>query len=214
MKQVIEELKAIPGVVGGCIFDSRKGIIANNLPPIFKEAKLSNIGKLLSKMYASGKNNFSDITEISLYYEESVVIVREASANMFLIAICDPSVNLNLLSMSLNLIMDDFGSLSGIDMRPVESPEPPAEKIFTADELLQSGPMANDLNGMKSALAKVMGPMAKIIFIEALEEWLKRDTPSYASLENLIAILDKEINDEDKAAYYRELILPYLEPKH
>ena len=88
MKQVIEELKAIPGVVGGCIFDSRKGIIANNLPPIFKEAKLSNIGKLLSKMYASGKNNFSDITEISLYYEESVVIVREASANMFLIAIC------------------------------------------------------------------------------------------------------------------------------
>lgn len=211
MKQVIEELKAIPGVVGGCIFDSRKGIIANNLPPIFKEAKLSNIGKLLSKMYASGKNNFSDITEISLYYEESVVIVREASANMFLIAICDPSVNLNLLSMSLNLIMDDFSSLSGIS---AESPEPLAEKKFTADEILQSGTMANDLNGMKSALAKVMGPMAKIIFIEALEEWLKRDTPSYASLENLIGILDKEISDADKAAYYRELILPYLEPKH
>ena len=211
MKQVIEELKAIPGVVGGCIFDSRKGIIANNLPPIFKEAKLSNIGKLLSKMYASGKNNFSDITEISLYYEESVVIVREASANMFLIAICDPSVNLNLLSMSLNLIMDDFSSLSGIS---AESPEPLAEKKFTADEILQSGTMANDLNGMKSALAKVMGPRAKIIFIEALEEWLKRDTPSYASLENLIGILDKEISDADKAAYYRELILPYLEPKH
>lgn len=214
MKQVLEEVKAIPGVVGGFIFNSRKGVAASNLPPVFREAKLANMGKILSKMYLSSKTNFSDITEISLYYEESVVIIREPGADLFLIVICDPSVNLNLLAMSMNLIMDDFNTLAGLDITPVQSAKPAApKKTITAEEILQSGQMAGDLNGMKAALAKIMGPMAKIIFTDALNEWLLKNSPSYAALESLMVILEREINDTDKSAYYRELILPYLEPK-
>jgi len=217
MKQVLEEVKAIPGVVGGFVFNSRKGVAANNLPPVFKEAKLVNIGKMLSKMYLSGKTNFSDITEISLYYEESVVIIREAASDLFLIVISDPSVNLNLLTMSLNLIMDDFNTLTELDMEPIQGAKTGSgaapKKIVTAEEVLQSTPLGNDLNSMKAALAKVMGPMAKIIFTDALNEWLQSNMPSYAELGRLVAILEREINDSDKSAYYRELILPYLEPK-
>lgn len=215
MKQVLEEVKAIPGVVGGFVFNSRKGVAANNLPPVFKEAKLLNIGKMLSKMYLSGKTNFSDITEISLYYEESIVIVREAAPELFLIVISDPSVNLNLLTMSLNLIMDDFNTLTELDLGPIQGEKAASapKKTVTAEEVLQSGPMSGDLNSMRAALAKVMGPMAKIIFTDALNEWLQSDTPSYAALEHLVVILEREINDSDKSAYYRELILPYLEPK-
>ena len=217
MKQVLEEVKAIPGVVGGFVFNSRKGVAANNLPPVFKEAKLVNIGKMLSKMYLSGKTNFSDITEISLYYEESVVIIREAAPDLFLIVISDPSVNLNLLTMSLNLIMDDFNTLTELDMEPIQGAKTGSgaapKKIVTAEEVLQSAPLGNDLNSMRAALAKVMGPMAKIIFTDALNEWLQSNMPSYAELGRLVAILEREINDSDKSAYYRELILPYLEPK-
>jgi hypothetical protein len=214
MNQVLEEVKAIPGVVGGFIFNSRNGIAANNLPPVFRDAKLMSIGKTASKMYASGKLSFSDVTEISLYYEESVIIVREAADGLFLLMICDPSVNINLLNMSVKLIMDEFKVPAAGDAQAAGKKEAPVQqKKVTVEELMQGGPLADALNGMRAALAKVLGPMAKIIFMDAVNDWLKDNKPSFDTLENLVEALNKEISDPKKIAFYKDQILPYITQK-
>jgi len=64
MQQALNDLKAIPGVVGAAIFHAQQGVLANNLPSIFKQEKLAGIGKLLNKnfqcrpsqLYRSGRN--------------------------------------------------------------------------------------------------------------------------------------------------------------
>ena len=67
-----------------------------------------DMGATLVKVYKSGRLNFSDITDVSIYYDEAIVVIREAPDNVYLIIVFEASANLNLLSMTVNLIMDDI----------------------------------------------------------------------------------------------------------
>ncbi|MDM8536385.1 hypothetical protein QUF70_06495 [Desulfobacterales bacterium HSG17] len=215
MNKILDEIKSIPGMIGGFIFNSQKGIRASNLPMIFKEDRLQKIAGMLIKMYSNGRTNFSDILEISIYYDESVLIIRDIGDSTYLIILCDPSINENLLTMSLNLVMGDL-----------KKQKEPHEKIsisesgknknigpkneINGENLLNEGPMSEKLKGMQTALAKIVGPMAKIIFIDALDEWVKIEQPGFSSINTLVKILGREIGDPEKTIYYRNLIEPYM----
>ncbi len=77
MEHVLNEFKSVQGVMGAYIYNARGHVLANNLPTIFKEAMLLNIGKVLAKLYSAGGLTFPDISDVFLSYEESIVIVRE-----------------------------------------------------------------------------------------------------------------------------------------
>ena len=70
MQQLIDELKAIPGLVGACIYSSRDGLQETNLPGIFKADRLGAVGKQLAKLYSAGRMSFDDLTDVSLHYDE------------------------------------------------------------------------------------------------------------------------------------------------
>ncbi len=214
MKALLEEVQSIPGVIGSYVFNPEKGIIISEMPLVFKDSNLVKIGKMLAKIYMTGFGSFPDISEITLYYDESLVVVRKIPAGVFLIIFCDPSLNLNLLTMTLNLIMDDLnkkgqndiynannGSVALSDKKP--SPKNPKD-------IINNGPLADTLKSMEKALAKVMGPMAKIIFKDSVDEWALNNMPSFDSIDSLVNLLAKEIDDPEKIDYYRELIEPYL----
>jgi len=209
MNKVLEEIKSIPGIIGGYIFNSQKGITAGNLPMIFKEDRLQRIAGMLIKMYSNGRSNFQDILEISIYYDESVLIIREIDASTYLIILCDPSINENLLTMSLNLVIDDLKKQEE-PQEKISMPDNSQKNEINRERLLNEGPMSKNLKGMQTALAKIVGPMAKIIFIDALNEWGKTEQPSFSSITSLLKILDMEIGDPEKISYYRELIKPYM----
>ncbi len=66
--------------------------------------------------------------------------------------------------------------------------------------------MAADLQAMQGALAKVIGPMAKIIFLECLEKWLQRNAPSREKLPALTDLVLREIADPEKAVKYQNML--------
>ncbi|MBW1894792.1 MAG: hypothetical protein JRI91_14010, partial [Deltaproteobacteria bacterium] len=47
------------------------------MPAVFKDGKLVRIAKSLIKIFSAGDKGFSDLAEVSLYYEESIVIIHE-----------------------------------------------------------------------------------------------------------------------------------------
>jgi len=199
MNKILDEIKSIPSIIGGFIFNSQKGITASNLPMIFKKDRLQKIAEMLIKMYSSSKSNFSDILEISIYYDESILIIRDIDDSTYLIILCDPSINENLLAMSLNLIINGL-----------KKQEEPQKNEINGETLLNKGPMSKNLKAMQAALTKIAGPMAKIIFIDALEEWGKTEQPCFASIKTLLKILAREIDDPEKINYYQNLIKPYM----
>ena len=210
MKHLIDELKAIPGVVGACIYSSRAGLQETNLPGIFKADRLAAVGKQLAKLYAAGRMSFDDLTDVSLHYDESVVVARELQKNLLIFAICDPSFNHNLLSMSFNLLQEEFhnGQFGKAEAaEPVPSIPSPATAV-SASKL--DARQLGLLEEMKGKLGRVLGPMAGYIFAEVVEVW-ERQGASAERLGSLIELLDKEIADEDKSATYRQLIATELQ---
>ncbi|MBN1956983.1 MAG: hypothetical protein JXQ81_13955 [Desulfuromonadales bacterium] len=217
MMHLIDELKVIPGVVGACIFDTREGLRVTNLPVIFKPERLSVVGKHLAKLYAAGRMSFSDLTDLTLTYDESVIIARELEKNTLIFAICDPSFNHNLLSMSFNLLQEEFksgGFSSAEAASPMEdqpSPTQQQEPVKPPETVNKSvSPELKQLmEEMKSALAKILGPMAEFVFDEVAEEWVE-DGADFSRMESLIGQLEQEIGDEKKAEEYKQLIAPFL----
>lgn len=201
MKQAIDELKAIPGVVGACMFGSQAGLLQCNLPGIFKIEKLSEVGKQLSKLLAAGRLSFSDINDLALHYDESVVIAREMRKGLIVFTICDPSFNYNLLTMSLNLLQDE---LRDQPQNPMSTGTEPAEAATVNAEL---EPIFNKI---KACLAKILGPIAGIIFDEVLHNWALQGT-SIERLPTLLDLLKEEIGDPEKIRSFEEHIAPLLQ---
>ncbi len=199
MKQAIDELKAIPGVVGACLFGNQEGLLQSNLPGIFKPDKLVEVGKQVSKLLTAGRMSFSDINDLALHYDESVVVAREMSKGLIVFAICDPSFNHNLLTMSLNLLQEELR-----ESPPAVAPAPAAGGASPATAL---DPVLDEL---RSSLAKILGPMAGIVFDEILEDWSGLGR-SEARLPELLALINAEIGDPEKIAGYEALIAPVLQ---
>ncbi|NOY13128.1 MAG: hypothetical protein GXP51_05430 [Deltaproteobacteria bacterium] len=210
MRQMIEELKAIPGVVGAGIYSSVEGLQATNLPGIFKPERLNTVGKHLAKLCSVGRLSFNDLTDVTLNYDESVIVARELDKNLLLFAFCDPSFNHNLLSMSFNLLQEDFraGNFK------TETPAPASLEAGVAaaqPTALQDDALATLLAVMRERLSKILGPMAGFIFDEVADDWKTRGAADSSRITELISGLEQEIADEEKIARYQQLIAPELQ---
>ncbi len=206
MKQAIDELKAIPGVVGACLFSAQEGLLQSNLPGIFKDDKLEAVGKQLTKLLAAGRMSFDDLNDISLHYDESVVIAREMRKGLTVFAICDPSFNHNLLTMSLNLLQEEMRD------QPQPAAQPAAEPVSSQPPEVESSSSTVDeplMTELQAALSKVLGPMAAIIFDEIRQDWLGQGGAS-AKVETLLEMIRREIGDPEKIATFDSLVAPLL----
>ncbi|WP_022665837.1 DUF4388 domain-containing protein [Desulfospira joergensenii] len=74
------------------------------------------------------------------------------------------------------------------------------------EEMLSRGPLSERLQEMQAALYKTAGPMAKILFRDAVREWIRVEDPSESSLPALIEIVVRGINDPDKKQIYMKMI--------
>lgn len=224
MQQALNDLKAIPGVVGAAIFHAQQGVLANNLPSIFKQEKLAGIGKLLNKIFSAGRLSFTDLGETSICYEEATLITREIADGRYIMVICDPAANMNLLSMSLKMALEELRSPSASQpaaevtaaaAAPAQQPAPvtaqPAPAI-DPDALLNSGPLSEPLKVMLQELANVIGPMAEILFQDALSEWCETFQVSTTTLPHLIDLVCRDIGDSQKAKQYRDSVQGQLKP--
>lgn len=211
MQQMIDELKAVPGVVGAGIYSVSDGLLVSNLPGIFKPDRLAVVGKHLGKLYSAGRHSFADLADVTLNYDESVIVVRELDKYNLVFAFCDPSYNHNLLSMSLNLMQEEY---QAGNFKTEVAVVVPAEKESPAEQSAAprlEGPLASLFEVLRERLSKVLGPMANIIFDEAVESWQQAGVADFSRIEELIGLLNKEIADEDKVDKYRSLIEPELQ---
>lgn len=216
MEQLIEDLKSIPGVIGAAGYRSKQGITHSNLPALFKAEKLHEVAKHLIKINSAGRLNFPDLGEVLINYEEAVILCRQVNGDEFLTVICDPSINLNLLAMSANLAVEEYEQ--GRRTAPAETaapaavpasatpPQPAAAGKVDLDALRSNGPLASPLQVMEELLTKVMGPMATIVFVDALEIWCKSSQPTAATMPKLLEIICQEFGDDDKAKDYRDMV--------
>jgi hypothetical protein len=221
MDQVFGEITGTPGVLGFFVFSPPDRVLANTLMSRFDGPSLINTGKSLLKIHAATRMNIPDVSEVLLYYEKALLLVKEIADKVFLVVMCEESANPSLVTMAIGIGLEELKAwVQGqhaapprpeVEAKPAPAPAPaPVAKKPTPEEVIESGPLADTLSDMQTALAKVMGPMASIIFMETLSQWIDGCTPSEATLGELVRILVKEIKDPERIKRFRDLVSPLL----
>lgn len=220
MDQVFAEITGTPGVVGIFVFSPPDKLLANTLTNRFDGPSLINTGKMLLKIHSATRMNIADMSEVFLFYEEALLLLKEITDKVFLVVMCEASANPSLITMAIGINLEDLKAwVQGQQAAPPRpeaeakpAPAPVAQKP-TPEELMDSGPLADTLSEMQGALARVMGPMASIIFMEAQSQWISGCNPSEATLGELVRILNKEIKDPERIKRFRDMVSPYLRAK-
>ncbi len=216
MDNVLSEIKSIPGIIGGFFYDSIQGVKGSNLSAIFKEENLNKIGKVLDKMYEMSESGVTDISELFLFYEESTLCLRKIGKTSSLIIISDPSLNQNLLLMSLNMHAEELKKISlkfndvNENEEQIATDASPALEKISEEDVINNSSVAAELQEMQTALLKVIGPIAKILFKDAVRDLIQLQDPSKAPLPGLLKILINEINDPEKVQNYEEMVARFI----
>ena len=128
-------------------------------------------------------------------------------------------MNLSVLAMSLNMALEEVAGrveaveipASAIQEEPLQMPQAVAAPSAAANApTFETGPLAEPLQEMSKRLAKILGPMALIVFDETVAKWAAGRTPSVSDLPELVNSLCQEIDDPEKAKRYQELVHSYL----
>ncbi|MBN2428253.1 MAG: hypothetical protein JXK94_07955 [Deltaproteobacteria bacterium] len=219
MQQLIDDLKSIPGVIGAYVFRTNEGVRCSNLPSIFKPERIAEITKSLIKIHTAGKQNFADLVEVFINYEESLLFCRQFTPSDYVMAVCDPGMNLGVLAMSLNMALEEVTSRVEAEETspPAVQEEPQLEEVedpvpteAVATPSFENGPLAKPLEEMSKLLAKILGPMALIVFDDTVARWAAGRAPTPSDLPELVDSLCQEIDDSEKAKRYQELVQSFL----
>ena len=207
MQKILDEIKITPGVLGAAVYTSKHGILATNLPEMFKADTQKRIGNILHRIFKLNKTVNLDVNSFEIQYDEALLLIRKLCDTSSLIIICEPDAKVHLINMSVSMVSADL--LNFIDN--CEQTPAVAEKVSTpqqpADlESVLNGPLAEKFTLMKRALAKHIGPVANKALKTSLEQWLEKGGPSATRLGELAEIMQLEIdNDAAQHAFINEL---------
>ena len=191
MQTFLNEIKATPGVLGSSIYTTKKGIIATNLPEIFKADAQKRIGSILQRIFKLNETVMLEVNSFEIQYDEALLLVKRLCTDSALIIICEPDAKVHLINMTVSMLTAEMlNSMENCEKIPVVQPPKDPQAVL-------SGALAQDLTVIKRALAKCIGPVAGITLKKAIKEWLKAGEPSKTNLKNLTGILLLEIDDTD-----------------
>lgn len=200
MQALLEEIKASPGVMGSCVYTSRQGILASNLPSIFKAETQKRIVSVLHRIFKLNETASLDVNSFEVQYDEALVLVKKLGDTSSLVVLCEPDANIHLINMTTSMLTSDLVDSieSGAAAQPSGATAEPAKPVAVTQspQDIINGPLAPQLDMMKKALARCIGPVANLALESAVRQWLQQGEPNRAGLEDLARIMLEEIDDE------------------
>ncbi len=202
MHDILEEIKTSPGVLGACIFTASKGILASNLPPLFKNRTQERIGHTLNRIFKLNETIQLDINGLEVQYDEALIIIKRLCNTSSLVIICEPDANIHLINMAASVLLEDLQELiTDCEKVPLHS-----EAREETPQDVVNGELAAELSQMKRALAMHIGPVAGKILEKHLATWLQQGAPGKERLADLARLLAREIDDETKRQVFFETL--------
>ena len=74
MKNLLEEIKTSPGVLGACVYSTKKGIVGSNLPATFNSEQQQRITSILHRVFRLNDAAKLDVNAYEIQYDEALQI--------------------------------------------------------------------------------------------------------------------------------------------
>lgn len=214
MKKVLHKFVTTKGVLGACVLDPEYGVFKSHMPPQFGKDRLQKIGRNLAGLADLARSDFSDPKDISFFFEKAALRIQDFNEGYHFIALFSPEMDRDVLDKAAGTFIHEFDQAI-TSPRTISLVKPTgggqgrktreqSGDALSPEGLMGSETLAGPLDKMQSALFKVVGPIAKMIFHNALEQWVSRDTPCMESLPLLTDIVSEEIGDAGLAKGFKE----------
>lgn len=222
MDELIKEITSIPGVEGICSFASSGEILECSLDSPEKE-KMINASKMVIRLLLSGTTQVGPVSSLSICYEHSIINARKTKTGLYLVIRHSKDTDANLINVTIdNSILLQIQSDSSQTPKTVSEDKPVEQQVNTGERQTESvirneskldhvnDLLSATLAALQRAYVKLEGPASQKVFKNVLIEWSSNHPPQLASINKLLEMLSKELNDQEKIGRYKKMVLPYL----
>jgi predicted regulator of Ras-like GTPase activity (Roadblock/LC7/MglB family) len=214
MEEVLKQIKTVPGTLGCMVYDLHGYVVSHVFPSIFDKKVLSATVTIMSQNLPGLMELTGGVRMVDFRFQSGRVVVKPVVGGC-LVILCDASINLQLLLISMNLAIKQVETIlataTPVQQQTAAEPSPTlSANTASPQDLIEKGPMAVSLQGMQTTLTKFMGPMAQVIFLECVEKWQQDHQPVKAALPQLVDIVVVEIGDPAKMSDYRQRVSTFL----
>jgi len=102
MDTILHQINKIPGIVGSLICHESGTIQCNALPARFDDNTLNEVGSVLADNLLGINNAVDTVGMCDLRYSDGRILVKPIH-NHYLLLICEPKINLQLVNLSLDV---------------------------------------------------------------------------------------------------------------
>jgi predicted regulator of Ras-like GTPase activity (Roadblock/LC7/MglB family) len=153
MQAVLTQINSVPGIVGSMLCDEDGKLAAHIFPPLFDSSLMSEAAAALADSALGLQSATGTVELIDLRYNDARIVVKTMPQS-FLILLCTKAVNMQLLTISLNVAIKKLEKLFAAykvqeQAVPVAAPVPvvpvpevAAPRIAAPPPALQPGPVA------------------------------------------------------------------------
>lgn len=127
MQSIMLGLTSVPGVMGGMLSDERGNVLAHSFPPYFDQGTIKGAAELLQDNTTGLQDVTGGVKFFDIRFELGRLIIKTLP-NMFVAVLCQPTVNVQLLFISLNVAIKKLEKLS-IDHLLVQTTQQAAPQI-------------------------------------------------------------------------------------
>jgi predicted regulator of Ras-like GTPase activity (Roadblock/LC7/MglB family) len=223
MENIIGGLAELEGVRGTFLFGSNGQVVRRKAHPMYDQALLNEAARFTSKAIDSLQLHHSDWDAITIHYSEGKLILRNLGP-ITLALICDASINLSFANVAINVAVKKLKQ--AIDAGALDQSAPPAamgQAGLSDASPVDSGlsfsgvgtsgvgpPVITDqattafLSRCTKALAKSVGPMAKVFVKEAIRTLARDGKFMREQIPQLIKMLEDKIEIQEDRAQFRQ----------
>ncbi len=108
MQKILDEIKTTPGVMGSSVYTCNDGVVATNLPEIFKHKDQQRIGNILQRIFKLNQRVNLDVNMFEIQYDEALLLVKKLCCHASLIIICEPDADVQNINMTVSLLTADI----------------------------------------------------------------------------------------------------------
>jgi len=213
MDEVLKQIKTVPGTLGCMVYDDHGHLVSHLFPSIFDQKMLSAAVATVSENLPGLRDYTGGVRMIDFRFQNGRAVIKPVDGGC-LVILCESTVNLQSLLISLNLaakqVEKHLKVPTPVPQSAAAAPKAVANVTVSPQDLIEKGPIASYLQGMQTTLAKFMGPMAQFIFLECVEKWLQDHQPVKASLPQLVDIVAAELGEPAKMTDYRQKVSSFL----
>lgn len=104
MNQGLKEINELTGVWGSLLCNNQAGVIASAQPADFNPSALENIARHCVDLMSPGTESFQDLQEVVVHFQQKKLFILDLE-QAILIVLCNPSVDISLLRMTINVMI-------------------------------------------------------------------------------------------------------------